>query len=68
MTLQGDFNLLSFYLNNLSFEIINAKLNWLCSLFRVIQNIIELWPKSKYILAVDDSKNTLEDIVKVISV
>lgn len=34
-------------------------------LFRVIQNIIELQPKSKYILAVNDSKNTLEDIVKV---
>ncbi|XP_073348543.1 adenylate kinase 7-like [Pagrus major] len=34
----------------------------------VLQNIIELKPKSKYILAVDDSKNTLEDIVKMISV
>ncbi|XP_056261606.1 adenylate kinase 7-like isoform X1 [Seriola aureovittata] len=33
----------------------------------VIQNITELRPKSKYILAVDDSKNTLEDIVKMIS-
>ncbi|XP_039981276.1 adenylate kinase 7-like isoform X2 [Xiphias gladius] len=33
----------------------------------VIQNIIELRPKSKYILAVDDSKNTLEEIVKMIS-
>ncbi|XP_059212405.1 adenylate kinase 7-like [Centropristis striata] len=33
----------------------------------VIQNTIELKPKSKYILAVDDSKNTLEDIVKMIS-
>ncbi|TNN60655.1 Adenylate kinase 7 [Liparis tanakae] len=31
----------------------------------VIQNIVELKPKSKYILAVDDSKNTLEDIVTV---
>uniref|UniRef100_G3NXS8 Nucleoside-diphosphate kinase n=1 Tax=Gasterosteus aculeatus aculeatus TaxID=481459 RepID=G3NXS8_GASAC len=31
----------------------------------VIQNIVELKPKSRYILAVDDSKNTLEDIVKV---
>uniref|UniRef100_A0A8C3B032 Adenylate kinase 7a n=1 Tax=Cyclopterus lumpus TaxID=8103 RepID=A0A8C3B032_CYCLU len=31
----------------------------------VIQNIVEFKPKSKYILAVDDSKNTLEDIVKV---
>ncbi|KAM6906142.1 adenylate kinase 7-like [Lycodopsis pacificus] len=34
----------------------------------VIQNIVALKPKSKYILAVDDSKNTLEDIVKRISV
>ncbi|KAM9339221.1 adenylate kinase 7-like [Symphorus nematophorus] len=34
---------------------------------RVLQNIIELKPKSKYILAVDDSKNTLEDIVMMIS-
>ncbi|KAM8832109.1 adenylate kinase 7-like isoform 2-T2 [Spinachia spinachia] len=33
----------------------------------VIQNIVEHKPKSRYILAVDDSKNTLEDIVKVIS-
>ncbi|XP_044025237.1 adenylate kinase 7-like [Siniperca chuatsi] len=33
----------------------------------VIQNIIELKPKSKSILAVDDSKNTLEDIVKMVS-
>nr|XP_046228435.1 adenylate kinase 7-like [Scatophagus argus] len=33
----------------------------------VLQNVIELKPKSKYILAVDDSKNTLEDIVKVVS-
>ncbi|XP_068564315.1 adenylate kinase 7-like [Cebidichthys violaceus] len=33
----------------------------------VIQNIIELKPKSKYILAVDGSKNTLEDIVQMIS-
>ncbi|XP_070782037.1 adenylate kinase 7-like [Enoplosus armatus] len=33
----------------------------------VIQNIIELKPKSKFILAVDDSKSTLEDIVKMIS-
>ncbi|KAG7508388.1 hypothetical protein JOB18_011708 [Solea senegalensis] len=36
-------------------------------LARVIENIIELKPKSKYILAVDDSKNTLEDVVKMIS-
>ncbi|XP_034436282.1 adenylate kinase 7-like isoform X2 [Hippoglossus hippoglossus] len=33
----------------------------------VIHNIIELTPKSKYILAVDDSKTTLEEIVKTIS-
>uniref|UniRef100_A0A3P8SAT1 Adenylate kinase 7a n=1 Tax=Amphiprion percula TaxID=161767 RepID=A0A3P8SAT1_AMPPE len=33
----------------------------------VIQNIIELKPKSKYILAVDDSKYTLEDIIKQVS-
>lgn len=33
--------------------------------FRVIQNIIELKPKSKYTVAVDDSKNTLEEIIKV---
>ncbi|KAM6991737.1 adenylate kinase 7-like [Tautogolabrus adspersus] len=35
----------------------------------VIQNIIEVKPKlkSKYILAVDDSKNTLEEIVKMTS-
>ncbi|XP_020570347.1 adenylate kinase 7 isoform X2 [Oryzias latipes] len=33
----------------------------------VIQNIIELKPKAKYFLAVDESKNTLEDIVKTIS-
>ncbi|XP_047429129.1 adenylate kinase 7-like [Mugil cephalus] len=33
----------------------------------VIQSIIELKPKLKYILAVDESKNTLEDIVKMIS-
>ncbi|KAI3364141.1 hypothetical protein L3Q82_010957 [Scortum barcoo] len=32
----------------------------------VIQNIIELKPKPKYILAVNDSKNTLQEIVKVI--
>ncbi|XP_070705681.1 adenylate kinase 7-like [Pempheris klunzingeri] len=33
----------------------------------VIQSIIELRPKSKYILAVDDSKSTLEGIIKMIS-
>ncbi|TNM94648.1 hypothetical protein fugu_017407 [Takifugu bimaculatus] len=33
----------------------------------VLQNVIELKPRSKYILAVDDSKNTLEEVAKVIS-
>ncbi|XP_076023639.1 adenylate kinase 7a [Genypterus blacodes] len=33
----------------------------------VIHNVIELKPKSKYILAVDDSKNTLEEVVEAIS-
>ncbi|CAG03539.1 unnamed protein product, partial [Tetraodon nigroviridis] len=33
----------------------------------VLQNIINLKPRSKYILAVDDSKNTLEEVVKIIS-
>lgn len=32
---------------------------------RVIQKIIELKPKSKYIVAVDDAKSTLEEVVKV---
>jgi hypothetical protein len=31
----------------------------------VIQNTIDHKPKSHYILAVDDSKNTLEEIVMV---
>ncbi|XP_055005748.1 adenylate kinase 7-like [Boleophthalmus pectinirostris] len=33
----------------------------------VIQSIIQNKPKAKYILAVDDSKNTLEEIVQAIS-
>ncbi|XP_036405208.1 adenylate kinase 7-like [Megalops cyprinoides] len=33
----------------------------------VIQNIIDHKPKTHYLLAVDDSKNTSEDIVKMIS-
>ncbi|KAJ8341203.1 hypothetical protein SKAU_G00334940 [Synaphobranchus kaupii] len=33
----------------------------------VIQNIVDHKPKTHYLVAVDDSKNTLEDIVKVIS-
>lgn len=66
MTLEGDFNWLYFYIYTaiLSFEIITARLNCV-TFFRVIQNIIELKPKPKYIVAVDDSKKTLEDIVKV---
>lgn len=35
------------------------------SFYRVLQNIIKLKPRTKYILAVDDSKNTLEEVVKV---
>lgn len=35
------------------------------SFYRILQNIINLKPRSKYILAVDDSKNTLEEVVKV---
>uniref|UniRef100_A0A8C5NA03 Adenylate kinase 7-like n=1 Tax=Gouania willdenowi TaxID=441366 RepID=A0A8C5NA03_GOUWI len=33
----------------------------------VIQNIIELLPKSKYILAVDNCKSTLKDVVQAIA-
>ncbi|XP_035269685.1 adenylate kinase 7 isoform X1 [Anguilla anguilla] len=33
----------------------------------VIQNIVDFKPNTHYLVAVDDSKNTLEDIVKVIS-
>ncbi|XP_077566868.1 adenylate kinase 7-like [Stigmatopora nigra] len=36
-------------------------------LAKVIQNLIEVKPKSKYILAIDESKSKLEDIVKAIS-
>lgn len=35
-------------------------------IFRVVQNIIDHKPKTHYFIAVDDSKNTFEDIVKVI--
>ncbi|KAM4529253.1 adenylate kinase 7-like [Fundulus diaphanus] len=38
-----------------------------CDLGRVIRSLIKLRPKAKYILAIDDSKNTLEEIVKTIS-
>ena len=34
--------------------------------FRVIQNIADSRPKVRYLVAVDDSKNTLEEIVKVL--
>jgi hypothetical protein len=33
---------------------------------RVIQNIIDSRPRVRYLVAVDDSKNTLEEVVKVI--
>ncbi len=33
--------------------------------FRVIQNIADSRPKVRYLVAVDDSKNSLEEIVKV---
>ncbi|KAK7150717.1 hypothetical protein R3I93_011850 [Phoxinus phoxinus] len=36
-------------------------------LARVVQNIIDHKPKTHYFLAVDDSKNTFEDIVKAIA-
>ncbi len=33
--------------------------------WRIIQNVIDHKPKSQYFVAVDDSKNTMEDIIKV---
>ncbi|XP_077367472.1 adenylate kinase 7-like isoform X2 [Festucalex cinctus] len=36
-------------------------------LAKVIQSLIDVKPKSKYILAIDDSKNTLGGIVKAVS-
>ncbi|XP_051909270.1 adenylate kinase 7a [Hippocampus zosterae] len=36
-------------------------------LAKVIQSLIEVKPKAKYILAIDDSRNKLEDMVKAIS-
>ncbi|KAI2651723.1 Adenylate kinase 7 [Labeo rohita] len=36
-------------------------------IFRVVQNIIDHKPKTHYFIAVDDSKNTFEDIVKAIA-
>ncbi|KAM4713176.1 adenylate kinase 7-like [Anableps anableps] len=38
-----------------------------CDLGRVIENIIKVKLRSKYVIAIDDSKSTLEDIVKAIS-
>lgn len=35
--------------------------------YSVVQNICDSKPDNKYILAVDDSKNTLEEIVRVFS-
>lgn len=32
---------------------------------RVIENLVDLKPKTKYILAIDESKSTLMEIVKV---
>lgn len=65
MILEGDYGLTV----HLHVEFVVAYYCWtqLCFFFRVLQNIIELRPKSKYIFAVDHSKNTLEDIVKVTS-
>jgi hypothetical protein len=34
-------------------------------LYSVVQNIADSKPKVRYLVAVDDSKNTLEEIVKV---
>ena len=33
--------------------------------YRVIQNIADMKPKARYIVATDDSQTTLEEIVKV---
>ncbi|KAK7142554.1 hypothetical protein R3I94_012036 [Phoxinus phoxinus] len=33
----------------------------------IIQNVIDHKPKSQYVVAVDDSKNTMEDIIKAIT-
>ncbi|XP_041132487.1 adenylate kinase 7-like [Polyodon spathula] len=37
-------------------------------LARVLQNIIDHKPKTHYLVAVDDSKHTIEDIIKAISI
>ncbi|XP_054910422.1 adenylate kinase 7-like isoform X2 [Poeciliopsis prolifica] len=38
-----------------------------CDLGRVVQGIIKVKPSPRYIIAVDDSKTTLEEVVKTIS-
>ena len=38
---------------------------YVCGFLSVIQNVIHLMPKPCYLLAVDNSQDTLEDIVKV---
>lgn len=65
MTLEGDFNLQYFYVYMQFVFWDDYCRTKLCFFLRVLQNVIELKPKAKYILAVDDSKNTLEDIVQV---
>jgi len=32
---------------------------------RIVQNVLDSSPKTKYIVAVDDSNNTLEEITRV---
>ena len=32
---------------------------------RIVQNVLDSTPKTKYIIAVDDSNNTLEEITRV---
>uniref|UniRef100_A0A3B3UDR9 Uncharacterized protein n=1 Tax=Poecilia latipinna TaxID=48699 RepID=A0A3B3UDR9_9TELE len=46
---------------------IGSKLNGLLIYCRVVQGIIKVKPSSRYILAIDESKNTLEEVVKTIS-
>ena len=55
-------------LQNIPFETVrNAYVTYSCSLFSIVVNIADSRPKTRYLLAVDDSKNTLEEIVRVIS-
>lgn len=65
MTLQGDY--LFMIRATLLLLIPALQRVFILNLFfcRVLQKIIKLKPRSKYILAVDDSKNTLEEVVKV---